>query len=92
MGIIAMSTPREKKPTPTMRSRAPTRKRIREATGMGAIVKLSSRTMAVIGTTEERASITFSFSFLFIDASFKKYIIFPFYFTRFLLSCKSIFR
>ena len=43
---------------------------ISEATGMGATVKLKTRTIPVIGTTEERASITFSFSFLFIDASF----------------------
>ena len=81
MGIMARSTPNEKSPTPTMSSRAPTRKSIREDTGMGAIVKLSSSTMAVIGTTEDRASSIFSLSLLFIDASFtRKYFVFDLFY------------
>ena len=81
MGIIDMSTPREKNPTPTISSTAPTRKSISEATGMGATVKLRIRTIPVMGTTEVSASNTFSFSFLFIDASLNiKCIVFRFLF------------
>ena len=66
MGIMAMSTPMLNSPTPMISSRAPARKSIREETGMGARVRLSTSTMAVMGRTEVRASRVFSLSCLFI--------------------------
>lgn len=64
MGIIAMSAPREKSPMPNTRRMAPSRNIISVPTGMlGARVKLSSSTMAVMGITEERDSKVFAFKF-----------------------------
>ena len=63
MGIMAISAPREKKPMPTISNAAPSRKSISVPMGMGASVKESSRTIMVIGSTDESASDIFSFSF-----------------------------
>ena len=61
IGIIERSAPREKKPIPRMRRIAPSRKSTNVPIGIGARVKDSSRTMTVIGRTEDTASIIFSF-------------------------------
>ena len=66
IGIIAISTPSEKKPMPTMSRPAPKRKSISVPIGMGAVVKERIRTMSVTGSTEERASLIFSLSFFCI--------------------------
>ena len=66
MGIIAASTPMLNNPTPAISSRAPTRNSIREDTGMGASVRLNTKTMQVMGRTEVSASRVFSLSCLFI--------------------------
>ncbi|CAK7066145.1 MAG: hypothetical protein DELT_03127 [Desulfovibrio sp.] len=65
IGIMAMSAPREKSAIPTIRSSAPTRKSAIVPPVMGATVKLSSKTMAVIGRTDTRASLNFAAKFLF---------------------------
>ena len=66
MGSIAMSTPKEKKPMPTISRKAPAKNKSSVPTGMGVIVKLINKTMPVIGSTEVRDSINFSLSFSFI--------------------------
>ena len=66
MGIIAISAPREKRPIPKISSTAPARKSSRVPMGTGMTVRLSASTMAVMGSTEERDSKIFSFSFWLI--------------------------
>ena len=68
MGIMAMSAPREKNPMPTISMPAPSRNSSSVPMGMGASVKLSTSMMTVMGSTEERDSAIFSFSFLLIHA------------------------
>ena len=68
MGIIAISAPREKRPIPRMSSTAPAKNSSTVPMGMGTTVTLRASRMAVMGSTEERASITFSRSFWFIFA------------------------
>ena len=65
IGIMAISAPREKSAMPTMRSTAPIRNNATVPPVMGATVKLSSKTMAVIGNTDMRASLNFADKFLF---------------------------
>ena len=67
MGIMAMSAPRENSPIPTTRRMAPRRNIIKVPAGIsGARVKLSTSTMAVMGSTEERDSNVFAFKFFLI--------------------------
>ena len=66
IGVMETSVPSEKKAMPTMSSTAPARNRTSVPTGMGVIVMLSSRTISVIGSTEESASWIFSCKILFI--------------------------
>ena len=60
MGVMAVSAPRVKNPMPTMSSTAPAKKARRMSTGSGARVRQRTSTMAVMGSTEDRASRTFS--------------------------------
>ena len=69
MGIIAISAPREKRPIPTISSTAPARKRSSVPMGIGIRVALRTRTMAVMGKTEERDSRIFSLSFWLMAAA-----------------------
>ena len=58
---------------PKIRRAAPSRKSTRVPIGMGARVKESSRTMTVMGRTEEMASMIFSFSFFRIDSPLNRF-------------------
>ena len=60
MGVMAASAPRVKKPMPRISSTAPARKASSASTGRGATVRQRTSTMAVMGSTEARASRTFS--------------------------------
>ena len=51
-GIMDISEPRENSPMPTISRRLPTRKAIMALLDTGVTVKHSSRTMAVMGSTE----------------------------------------
>ena len=55
-GIMDISEPRENSPMPTISRRLPTRKAIMALLDTGVTVKHSSRTMAVMGSTEVRDS------------------------------------
>lgn len=66
MGVMDSSVPREKKAVPTISMTAPTRKSTSVSSGMGSMVMLSSSTMAVMGRTEVRASLSFSLRIRFI--------------------------
>ena len=66
MGIIAMSAPIVKKPMPTMSSAAPPRNKSSVPAGSGVRKTLAKRTIAVIGSTDENASIIFSYKILFM--------------------------
>jgi hypothetical protein len=50
-----------------MRRAAPARNKRIVPAGMGTRITLAMRTMAVIGSTDEKASIIFSFNILFIN-------------------------
>ena len=54
-GIMAISAPNENSPIPTISSTAPARKSRKVPMGMGMRTTLSTRTMAVMGSTEARA-------------------------------------
>lgn len=69
IGIIAISLPSEKNPIPIVSITAPNRNSMIISNGIGAIVILSTMTIAVIGRTDETASIIFSFNFLLIVIS-----------------------
>lgn len=60
IGVIDISTPTLKKSIPTIKSAAPTRKVIRILGGIGAMEKHSSNTMAKMGKTAFKVSISFS--------------------------------
>ena len=60
MGVMAISAPSVKSPMPRINSTAPIKKASSVSAGTGEIVKLSTTTMAVIGSTEAKASRTFS--------------------------------
>jgi hypothetical protein len=66
MGIIAISAPRVKKPIPMIRRDAPARNIRMVPVGMGTRRTLAIRTIAVMGSTDEKASIIFAFNILFI--------------------------
>jgi len=56
IGVMDTSVPSEKNAMPTISSTAPARNRTSVPTGIGVIVILSTRTISVIGSTEDRAS------------------------------------
>ena len=62
MGIMDMSTPMVNSPIPPTSSTAPKRNRTKTALSSGATVIDSSRTMAVMGSTEAIDSRVFSTS------------------------------
>jgi hypothetical protein len=70
MGIMDISAPRVKKPIPMTRRAAPARNSRIVPAGMGTRTTLATSTIAVMGSTEEKASIIFSFSILFMDNAF----------------------
>ena len=65
MGVMDISTPRVKKPMPPMSKMAPNRNRTNVPGSRGAMEMERRNTMAVMGRTEERDSLFFSFSCLF---------------------------
>ena len=77
MGIMAISVPREKKPIPTIRRQAPVRNIIMVPAGRGVMVTLSRITINVIGSTDVRDSIIFSFNVWFIGPPL--FQMFPYY-------------
>jgi len=60
IGVMEISTPTLKNNIPTIKRRAPIKKVIRILGGIGAMEKHSSRTMASIGMTAFRVSVSFS--------------------------------
>jgi hypothetical protein len=66
MGIMDISAPRVKKPIPIIRSAAPARNIRIVPAGMGTRITLAISTIAVMGSTDEKASIIFSFNILFM--------------------------
>ena len=68
MGIIAISAPRVKRLIPSTRKIEPTAKSASTEPDRGAMVKCSARTMTRIGSTDNKASFTFSSSFLPISS------------------------
>lgn len=60
MGVMAVSAPRENRPMPRITITAPIRKASSVSVGMGATVKLRISTITVMGTTEAKASRSFS--------------------------------
>ena len=62
MGVMASSAPREKNVMPTISRTPPIRNAMRILGGIGAMVKLSSSTMPIIGSTAFRDSSSFSCS------------------------------
>ena len=60
MGVMAISAPRVKRPMPAISRTAPIKKASSVSVGTGEMVKHSASTMAVMGSTEARASRTFS--------------------------------
>ena len=62
MGVIDTSTPRVNKPMPKISRMAPKIKEIRTPLGTGANVKLSTKTIRVMGKTEDTVSLIFSVS------------------------------
>ena len=63
MGIMAISTPRVKNPIPIIRKAAPARNSISGSRGMGVMVIPRINTMQVTGSTDDKDSVIFSFSF-----------------------------
>ncbi len=65
-GVIAISAPSWKSPIPMIRRKAPVRNNTSVLISSGTSVTLKTRTIIVIGSTLERDSFVFSFSFSFI--------------------------
>ena len=63
IGVIDISTPTLKKSMPTINRTAPTRKVIRILGGIGAMEKHNINTIAKIGKTAFRVSVSFSLNF-----------------------------
>lgn len=72
MGVMAVSAPRVKKAIPATSITAPALKDTSMLFGMGVMVKQSTSTINVIGSTEETASFVFSRSnfLLSLNSSF----------------------
>ncbi len=66
MGSMAVSAPRVNSPMPTISSTAPIRNASSTSVGTGAAVKHRNSTIRVMGSTEARASRTFSPSTVFV--------------------------
>ena len=64
IGIMDISAPSEKNPIPTTSRTAPSTNSRMVPMGMGVIVILNKNTMQVIGSTEDNASLIFSFNFV----------------------------
>ena len=64
IGVIAISAPRVKNIIPRMMSTPPIRKHSRMLGDIGAMLKHSTRTIPMIGSTALSASFSFSISFL----------------------------
>ena len=62
IGVIDISTPRVNIPTPTISRKEPKRNSTSTPGVRGTMVMLSARTMAVMGSTEDRDSLIFSIS------------------------------
>jgi hypothetical protein len=62
MGVMDISTPRVNIPTPTISRKEPKRNSTSTPGVRGTMVMLSARTMAVMGSTEDRDSLIFSIS------------------------------
>ena len=76
IGVIAVSAPTVKNAIPTISITAPVRKDTSILLGIGAIVKHSRSTITVIGSTDVRASFSFSLSsFLLLKTQFLQIII-----------------
>lgn len=60
MGVMAVSAPRVKNAMPMISIAAPVRKDMSILLGIGEMVKQSTITISVIGSTEERASLNLS--------------------------------
>ena len=65
-GVMDISAPSWKNPMPTISSTAPVRNSASVPISIGTSVTLSTSTIRVMGSTLERDSLTFSFSFSFI--------------------------
>jgi hypothetical protein len=76
LGIIAISAPRVKKPIPMISRAAPARNIMMVPEGMGARTTLTINIMAVMGRTEEKASLIFSFNILFTEPPAKIVILY----------------
>ncbi len=79
MGVMDISAPKVKNIIPTIRNTAPSRNASRIPGSSGAIVKHSTSTIAMIGSTAFRVSFSFSsnFSFNFAILKFTHYL--PFF-------------
>ena len=66
MGSMAVSAPRVNSPMPTISSAAPNRNRLMVLRSIGTKIRLMASTSREMGSTEDTASIVFSFNFLLV--------------------------